>query len=132
MEVFESAKVTFNHGVGNDSRGLKRNHRQLTILSLEGWNAALNDLDKHLPWTIRRANLLVEGIDLKDTKGEVLKIGDVLVEITGELVPCNRMDEQAMGLTDALNPDWRGGVTCKILTEGFVSENDTIAFMDKD
>jgi len=131
MVVFASAKISFEHGVGDDFRGLTRNHRQITLMSVEGWDAALKDLGKHLHWTTRRANILVEGIDLKNTKGEVLKIGDFLVEITGELNPCERMDEQVLGLTKALTPDWRGGVTCKLLSEGIVNEKDRITFMDK-
>jgi len=131
MVVFASAKISFDHGVGDDFRGLTRDHRQVTLMSVESWSAALKDLDKNLHWTTRRANILVEGIDLKNTKGEVLKIGNFLVEITGELNPCYRMDEQIEGLKDALTPDWRGGVTCKLLSEGVVNENDRIAFMDK-
>ena len=131
MVVFASAKVSFDHGVGDDFRGLKRNDRQITLMSVEGWGAALKDLDKHLHWTTRRANILVEGIDLENTTGEVLKIGNFLVEITGELNPCERMDEQVVGLTKALTPNWRGGVTCKLLSEGIVNEKDKITFMDK-
>ena len=130
MELFASAKVSFEHGVGNDFRGLKRNGRQITIMSLEGWEAALLDLGKDLHWTTRRANILVKGIDLHNTTGEVLKVGSFLVEITGELIPCHRMDEQMAGLTKALTPNWRGGVTCKLLREGIVNENDLVTFVD--
>ena len=41
MELFASANVSFNHGVGDDSRGLKRNGRQITIMSKEAWEDAL-------------------------------------------------------------------------------------------
>lgn len=131
MVVFASAKVSFKNGVGDDFRGLKRNGRQITIMSIEGWEDALLDLGKDLPWTTRRANILVEGIDLENTTGEVLKVGSFLVEITGELNPCHRMDEQVAGLTKALTPNWRGGVTCKLLREGIVNEKDQVIFMDK-
>jgi MOSC domain-containing protein YiiM len=131
MELFSSAKVSFNHGVGDDSRGLKRNGRQITIMSKEAWEDALSDLGQDLHWTTRRANILVEGIDLENTTGEILKVGSFLVEITGELNPCHRMDEQAAGLTKALTPNWRGGVTCKLLREGIVNENDSVTFVDK-
>ena len=131
MVVFASAKVSFKHGVGEDFRGLKRNDRQITLMSIEGWKAALKDLGKDLHWTTRRANILVEGIDLENTTGEVLEVGSFLVEITGELNPCYRMDEQVAGLTKALTPNWRGGVTCKLLREGIVSEKDKVSFLDK-
>ena len=131
MVVFASAKVSFKHGVGDDSRGLKRNGRQITIMSKEAWEDTLSDLGQDLHWTTRRANILIEGIGLENTTGKVLKVGSFLVEITGELNPCYRMDEQAAGLTKALTPNWRGGVTCKLLREGIVNENDSVTFMDK-
>ena len=131
MVVFASAKVSFKHGVGDASRGLKRNGRQITIMSKEAWEDTLSDLGQDLHWTTRRANILIEGIGLENTTGKVLKVGSFLVEITGELNPCYRMDEQADGLTKALTPNWRGGVTCKLLREGIVNENDSVTFMDK-
>ncbi len=131
MVIYASAKITFDKGVGDDWRGLKRNHRQVTVMTKEGWDAACAELGKKLHWTTRRANILVEGIDLKDSTGMLLKIGDFFLEITGELEPCGRMDEQIPGLTNALKPDWRGGVTCKILSEGVVFEGDDVAIGDR-
>ena len=126
METHEAASVTFDHGVGEDSRGLFRNHRQITVMSIEAWNAACEELGVDADWTTRRANLLVEGIDLKNSQGKFMLIGDFQVEITGELEPCNRMDEQVPGLTNALKPDWRGGVTCRLLSEGEVKLGDEV------
>jgi len=34
------------------------------------------------------------------------------------------------GFTKALTPNWRGGVTCKLLREGIVNENDLVTFVD--
>ena len=61
-----------------------------------------------------------------ETKGNRLKIGDVLLEITGETDPCFRMDEQQEGLQEALRPHWRGGVTCRVLSEGQIAVGDEI------
>ncbi len=128
MEKYSSAKVTFDKGVAEDSRGKFRNHRQVTVLTKEGWNEACSELNVDLDWTTRRANFFVEGIDLKASEGKNLKIGTVELAITGELVPCNRMDEQHYGLTQALVPNWRGGVTCRLIAEGEVQQGDEIVF----
>jgi len=130
METTNSAAVTFLQGVGNDSRGKKQNHRQITIITSEGWKEACEELNAEIAWTTRRANILVEGIDLRETTGKVLQIGSFKVEVTGELVPCNRMDEQFDGLTKALSTNWRGGVTCKLISEGSIAENDSIQFVE--
>ena len=131
MVVYAAAKVTFKQGIGDDSRGKIQNHRQVTVMTVEGWNAACADLNRNIHWTTRRANLLVEGINLEKTTGKTLKIGKFYLEITGELNPCNRMDDQIVGLTKALEPDWRGGVTCKILSEGIVKEGDQVSFVER-
>lgn len=131
MVVFAAAKVTLKQGVGDDWRGAIQNHRQVTVMTQEGWNAALAELDRHMHWTTRRANILIEGIDLKDSTGMILKIGEFFLEITGELTPCSRMDEQLQGLTKALTPNWRGGVTCKVLSEGIIKEGDEVVIGER-
>ena len=120
MVVYASAKVSFDHGVGDDYRGLTRNDRQVTVMTEENWNVVCEELDRKLHWTTRRANILISGVDLENTTGKLLKIGNFFLEITGELAPCYRMDEELNGLKKALTPNWRGGVTCKILKEGIV------------
>ncbi len=131
MVVYASAKVSFDHGIGDDSRGLIKGDRQVTVMTKENWNAVCSELGRKLHWTTRRANIMIEGIDLKESTGLILKIGKFYLEITGELVPCQRMDDQFVGLKKALIPDWRGGVTCKILSEGVVKENDKVIVMER-
>lgn len=128
MVTCTSATVTYENGIGNDSRGKKRNNRQVTLLSKENWDLVCSELNSFLPWTYRRANILVEGVNLLNTTGQKLQIGTALLEITGELDPCKRMDEQFEGLTSALMKNWRGGVTCKILLEGEIKAGDQVQF----
>lgn len=130
MDLHTDASVTFERGVAEDSRGVYRGKRQVTVLSSEAWKLTCEDLGKEIPWTTRRANFLIEGIHLKGTKGKKLKVGTCLLEITGELVPCDRMDAQFDGLTECLSSDWRGGVTCKILEEGVVSLGCEVLLLD--
>lgn len=130
MDTHRSASISFENGVGNDSRGKHKGKRQVTVLTQEAWNHACELMSKEMPWTTRRANLFIQGIDLFNSKGKSIKIGNCILEITGELEPCNRMDEQYAGLTAILTPEWRGGVTCKIIQEGVVSQGDEVALID--
>ena len=75
-------------------------------------------------WTARRANLLVEGLDLLEATGAQLRVGGAVLEVTGETKPCGRMDQEAAGLRNTLVPGWRGGVTCRVLTGGLIRVGD--------
>lgn len=123
METLERASVTVAAGVDGDIRGQLRG-RQVTVLTQEGWDAACAALGEALPWTTRRANILVVGLALPQEAGATIRIGDVALRVTGETDPCIRMEEQAAGLKDALAPDWRGGVTCEVVRGGEIAVGD--------
>ncbi|NIY76561.1 MOSC domain-containing protein [Thalassospira sp. HF15] len=126
MESLDQVDVTTELGIDGDFRG-KLRRRQVTILAEEDWQAACNEISRtDIPWTERRANLYVRGIALPRTKGSKLSIGNVMFEITGETDPCNRMDAVAMGLQEALRPDWRGGVTCRVIKGGTLAIGDPV------
>lgn len=126
MDTHSTISISFEKGVGADSRGMIKGNRQVTVLSIESWKEALATIDSDADWTTRRANLLIEGIDLEHSDNKILTIGNVQLEIKGILDPCGRMDEQVSGLTDALKPRWRGGVKCKILNEGDINCGDIV------
>jgi hypothetical protein len=100
--------------------------RQVTLLSREAWETATAALGHDPGPANRRANILVSGIDLARTRGRVLLVGSCRIAIGGELTPCERMDEAAPGLRDALRTDWRGGVFGQVLDGGPVSVGDTV------
>ncbi len=125
MELIDAATVSVEAGVEGDARGSLRG-RQVTVLTKESWDAACTDLGRELPWTTRRANILVEGVDVAHTTGRTLRIGDLELAITDETDPCQRMEEQAAGLQAALAPDWRGGVTCVVGQGGAIRVGDAV------
>ena len=96
------------------------------MLASEDWLAACDELGKSLPWTTRRANLQIEGIDLFETSGATLQIGDVVLKVTGETDPCQRMEQAAKGLFRALMPRWRGGVCCRVIQGGTIRIGDSV------
>ncbi len=101
---------------------------QVTVVSEEAWRAACDEMGTRLPWTLRRANLLVTGVPLRPLKSSRLVIGEVILEVTGETSPCHRMDEAHAGLWSALSPDARGGVRCRILAGGKIAEGDELVW----
>jgi len=132
MELLEQGRITVPAGLDGDFKGAKHKARQITILAEEDWQRTLSNLPsdaKHLPWTVRRANLLTRGLRLPRVKGAILSIGSVRLEVTGQTHPCRRMDEAYSGLLKALAPEWRGGVTCRVNTGGDVKLGDEVAIL---
>jgi MOSC domain-containing protein YiiM len=130
MQTVGSIDISLEAGVVGDHKGAKYKRRAVTVLAREGWEAALADLgDATLDWTLRRANLLVEGVRLPRALGATLRIGPVLLEVTYPTTPCARMDEAREGLRKALHPEWRGGVTCKVLEGGRVAIGDEVVIV---
>ena len=125
MHEPERARISPERGVEGDFRG-KPGPRQVTVLGRAAFEAACAELGVALAWTIRRANLYVDGVELADSTGARLAIGDVLLEITGENEPCRVMDLQHEGLRAALGPAWRAGVACRVLRGGAVSVGDPV------
>jgi MOSC domain-containing protein YiiM len=81
--------------------------------------AALDELGTVVEWQERRANLLLDGIELPQRAGAVVRIGgDVRLEITCECDPCSRMDAIVPGLKAVLTPDWRAGALARVLDGG--------------
>lgn len=126
METLERADISTETGVAGDFRG-GPGQRQVTVISTAGWRASCDDLGSEIPWTTRRANLLVDGIELSGSTGSIITIGAARLLVTGEVDPCWRMDEQYPGLTNALKPEWRGGVSCTVLEGGPVSIGDPVS-----
>ena len=127
MEEIAQGLISTDAGLEGDCKGSKFPQRQITVLAAEAWIAAAADVgDSGLPWTVRRANLLVAGIDLPRAKGGVIRIGETVLEVTGQTYPCSRMEEARPGLLRALAGDWRGGVTCRVLTGGRVVLGDAV------
>lgn len=135
METLASASVSVDHGVASDCRGVVRpggrGKRQVTVLSREAWAAACAEIGSGADWTVRRANLLVEGVALPQEAGQVVRIGTVRLLITGECDPCSRMDAQVPGLRIALTPAWRGGLTCRVLSGGSISLGDPVELVNE-
>ena len=80
----------------------------------------------------RRANLMVEGVELAETVGRVLAVGECRILVHGETKPCGRMDEEAEGLQEALRPEWRGGVYGEVLAGGSVEVGDPVEWEAED
>lgn len=128
MQSIDSAHISVACGILGDFRGSQLG-RQVTILSESAWLKACAEVESELPWTTRRANLLVDGVEFDQSYvGKTVRIGEAELIVTEETNPCSMMDAQHAGLTAALTPEWRGGICCNVVKPGDIKIGDRVDF----
>jgi MOSC domain-containing protein YiiM len=123
------SRVTASAGrglVGNANQGGKR---QVTIIEQEKWLDVMAAMGADLDPSTRRANLMVSGIDLKETRGQILQIGACQIRIYGETKPCELMDSFLPGLQDALRGNWGGGAFGEVLNDSEIAVGDDVQWL---
>jgi MOSC domain-containing protein YiiM len=124
MDAVDVATLVAGSGVeGSANQG---GRRQITIIDEAAWGRACSDVGVEVDPKERRANVLVRGVELEGTRGQVLRIGSCRVLINGETRPCNLMDDAQPGLRSAMGPEWRGGVYGEILDSGQIRIGDQV------
>ena len=126
MDETDRAILVAGRGIeGNANQG---GRRQVTIIEEEVWREMMERLGADLHPSARRANLMVAGLSLRDSRSKVLRIGDCRIQIYGETKPCERMDEALMGLRAEMFPDWRGGAYGAVIDGGEIRTGDAVAW----
>ena len=135
MEALDRVAVSATEGVHGDFRGARASlkpsrNRQVSLIEAESVVAAMAEAGAVLDWSDCRRNLLVTGMRLPREEGTRVQIGRSLVlEVTCECDPCERMDALHEGLRAALTPDWRGGFLCRVIEDGAIAVGDEIRIL---
>lgn len=114
--------------------GLRGDHagggnRQITVLDLDAWRAACEALGRELDPSLRRANVVIDGLSLAGLRGRRLRLGTVELELVGETAPCKLLDDAVPGLMQALRPDGRGGLYGRIESGGTIAVGDPVILL---
>jgi MOSC domain-containing protein YiiM len=127
IRVVDSAQLITDAGIEGDHRAARGGgKRQVTLIQQEhfGAIAALAGLDAVDPALLRR-NLVVSGISLAALKDRCFRIGEAVLEGTGECQPCSRMEENlGSGGYNAMRG--HGGITARVLQGGLVRIGDAV------
>jgi MOSC domain-containing protein YiiM len=127
--VVEATLVAGRGLAGNADQG---GRRQVTIISAERWREVLAALGHELDPSTRRANLLVSGLDLEETRDRILRVGACRLRINGETRPCERMEAAATGLRAIMAERWGGGAYAEVLDDGIIQVGDGVAWEASD
>lgn len=122
MDPVDEMTLVEGKGIDEDAN-FGRSKRQVTVIEQEVFDRIMAELPDVEP-SMRRANVMVSGIRLENTRGHVLSLGNVKIQLFGETRPCERMDAQVQGLTAALDPEWSGGAYGVVMNGGQIRVGD--------
>ena len=126
MDPRQQTRLVAGRGLeGNANQG---GRRQVTVIDAAAWRRAEDDVGRRVDPSARRANLMVRGLELRDSRGRVLRVGSCRILVHGETRPCRRMEEACGGLEAALDPEWRAGIYGEVLTGGDIALGDPVAW----
>ncbi len=123
----DELQLTLEDGVVGGAPTVK--DRQVTVLTIEAWRAACDEVGETFDPGRRRANILVDEVNVTEMTGRRLRIGDTLLHICFETWPCEQMDAIKPGLRRALETHWRGGVCCEVVEGGVIRIGDSVEVM---
>jgi MOSC domain-containing protein YiiM len=130
MDAADEARLVADRGiVGNANQG---GRRQVTVIERETWDRMMAEIGADLDPSERRANLMVSGISLKDSRGKTLHVGSCRIHLLGETRPCERMDEAFWGLRRIMGHPWRGGAFGVVLDSGTIRVGDPVELRESD
>jgi MOSC domain-containing protein YiiM len=112
-------------GCANNSRT-----RQVTIIEREMWDQLMDETGGDAPPSARRANLMVSGLPLANSRNRLLRIGTALLRIGGETKPCENMEKAVPGLQAAMYGNWAGGAYAQVIEEGDITVGDVVEWID--
>ena len=119
MISVESIHAVQHKGIEGDA-SFGRSKRQILIISqkvLEAYGLMPGDL---------RENITVSKLDVSSIPAEArLYIGDVVLEVTGDCNPCDRLEELRIGLMDEIQGN--RGILARVIEPGVINVGQTIS-----
>jgi MOSC domain-containing protein YiiM len=122
MDAVDEAEAVAGRGLAGNADRSRR--RQITIIDETAWRDASAEAGAEVDPSKRRANVMVRGINLAESRGKLLHLGDCVIRILGETRPCERMEDAQLGLRRALGSAWRAGVFGEVVEGGLLRLGD--------
>ena len=131
IDQVESAELETGRGLVGDRFTRLGGARQVTLIAAESLAAVASCLgvDAVSPETTRR-NIVTRGINLLALKDRRFRIGDALLETSGECHPCSLM-EQLLGVGGYNAMRGHGGITARVIAGGQIRIGDSVTRVDR-
>lgn len=130
MHVLGEVELLTDRGVAGDRRAANSGgKRQVSLIQAEHLPviASLVGRDRVEPQLLRR-NLVVRGINLAALRATTFRIGDTVLQGSGECAPCSKM-ELALGVGGYNALRGHGGIVARVLTGGVIRVGDEVDFV---
>ncbi len=121
----DAVDVVADHGFKGDRKGRPGSKRQVLLMDIE----TISEYDL-VPGDLEE-NITTQGLNVKDLKrGQHVKIGDAVLEITIERPTCHKFDVLRPGLGEELSG--RRGKMTRVISGGTIQVGDTITVTNGD
>lgn len=125
--VVEAVAAEAGRGLQGDRYGGTGGGRQVTLIAAEGLAAIGSYLGggPAAPERLRR-NIVVRGLNLLALKDRRFRVGEAVLEWSGECHPCSRMNEElGPGGYNAVRG--HGGITARVVKGGTIRTGDAVS-----
>ena len=128
-EPLREAVVREDYGIEGDWRSRGGKDRQVTLIEEEALLAVGERLGAPVKPGASRRQVVVRGLPLNATVGQVLRVGDVELQVTGLADPCDNM-ERTIGPGARAALEDRGGVCARVLRGGTLRVGDAVRVVE--
>jgi len=127
MVMVEAADLERGRGLVGDRYQRLDGARQVTLIGQENLRAIADFLGLDFPVApaLVRRNIVVAGLNLLALKDHRFRLGDAVLETSGECHPCSRMEE-ALGVGGYNAMRGQGGITARVVEGGRVAVGDRV------
>jgi MOSC domain-containing protein YiiM len=124
IQILDQAILIEGHGIHGDHYQ-KSGNREVTLIQAEDLEVIGRQMNKNLTPGITRRNLVIKGFDLLSVRTSRFRIGEVILEGTGDCRPCELMNKKlGNGGMDIMLG--KGGITAKIIKGGIIRSGESI------
>jgi MOSC domain-containing protein YiiM len=126
MRVVAGAELDTVQGLVGDHYSSKSGTRHVTLIGRADLMSIADFLGvSEVPPDLLRRNIVVSGVNLLALKDKRFRLGEAVLEMTGECHPCSRMEEIfGPGGYNAVRG--HGGITARVLEGGTVRTGDRL------